>query len=390
MSSYLTKDQLDQYLKGLSTKRRSSESKNLTSINVPPNSPLSTTTSSSSSPILLSDERKINVVRGPRSPPPSKNINLINSQVNNNNENSEESSQIVKTTNIIPELTQEPSKQTSSITPTLISSSHSNETEKKTQYKNLDDIVNDLSYPFETKLSLKPDNNSSINSVKDVNTKKTIPTVDISNDKDNPSKGGYVLSAALKSNNKSDSSNDSPIIVNEPSVISSENNVPITQERRNSRSILTSSLDCAGCGKAIIGKVLTAMGKRWHPEHFNCKKCGITLEYVAFFEKDGYPYCHLDYHELFSPKCGHCGNTIEGPFITALGKSWHQGHFFCRECGDPFEAGGFMVKDGFPYCEKDWIKKFAPKCKGCQEPIRGEFTNALDGMWHRECFVCKV
>ncbi|RIB19744.1 hypothetical protein C2G38_1964797 [Gigaspora rosea] len=132
------------------------------------------------------------------------------------------------------------------------------------------------------------------------------------------------------------------------------------------------------------------MGKRWHPEHFNCKQCGITLEYVAFFEKDGYPYCHLDYHELFSPKCGHCGNTIEGPFITALGKSWHQGHFFCRECGDPFEAGGFMVKDGFPYCEKDWIRKFAPKCKGCQEPIRGEFTNALDGMWHRECFVCKV
>ncbi|CAG8802356.1 15065_t:CDS:2, partial [Racocetra persica] len=386
--SYLTKDQLDQYLKSLGTKSRptsiSAKSKNLTSINVPPNSPLSPT-SSGSSPLSTSEERKIGVVRGLRSPPLSDYNSLINSH-NNNNENSVELSQTVKATDTIPELTQKPSTQTSSITS---SASSSNETEKKTQYRNIDDIVNDLSYPLETKLSLKP-NNSSINP-EDANTKKTNPIANISNYKD--AQGGYVLSAALKSNNKLDSprpSNESPITANEPSVTPSENNIPVTQERRNSRPIsLTSSLDCAGCGKAIIGKVLNAMGKRWHPEHFNCKHCGITLEYVAFFEKDGYPYCHLDYHELFSPKCGHCGNTIEGPFINALGKSWHQGHFFCRECGNPFESGGFMVHDGFPYCEKDWIKKFAPKCKGCQEPIRGEFTNALDGMWHRECFVCK-
>ncbi|CAG8487211.1 8444_t:CDS:2 [Cetraspora pellucida] len=367
--SYLTKDQL-------------------ASINVPPNSPLSPS-SSGSSPLSPPEERKIGVVRGPRSPPLSNHNSLINSHINNNNENSVESTKTVKPTDTIPELTQKPSTQTSSITSSA-ESSHSNKTEKKTQYRNIDDIVNDLSYPLESKLSLKP-NNSSVNP-EDANTKKTNPIANISNYKD--AQGDYVLSAALKSNNKSDSPgpyNESPITTNEPSVTPSEKNIPITQERRNSRPIsLTSSLDCAGCGKAIIGRVLAAMGKKWHPEHFNCKHCGITLEYVAFFEKDGYPYCHLDYHELFSPKCGHCGNTIEGPFINALGKSWHQGHFFCRECGNPFEAGGFMVHDGFPYCEKDWIKKFAPKCKGCQEPIRGEFTNALDGMWHRECFVCKV
>ncbi|CAG8516101.1 18560_t:CDS:2, partial [Racocetra fulgida] len=249
--SYLTKDQLGTKSRPTSI---SAKSKNLTSINVPPNSPLSPT-SSGSSPLSTLEERKIGVVRGPRSPPLSNYNSLINSHINNNNENSVELSQTVKATDTIPELTQKPSTQTSSITS---SASSSNETEKKTQYRNIDDIVNDLSYPLETKLSLKPNNSS-------------------------------------------------------PSVTPSENNIPITQERRNSRPIsLTPSLDCAGCGKAIIGKVLNAMGKRWHPEHFNCKHCGITLEYVAFFEKDGYPYCHLDYHELFSPKCGHCGNTIEG------------------------------------------------------------------------------
>ncbi len=71
-------------------------------------------------------------------------------------------------------------------------------------------------------------------------------------------------------------------------------------------------IDCAGCGKSISGNILTAMGKKWHPDHFVCKQCGITLEHVAFFEKDGNPYCHLDYHELFSPRCGHCETPIEG------------------------------------------------------------------------------
>ncbi|CAG8605244.1 10611_t:CDS:2, partial [Ambispora leptoticha] len=145
---------------------------------------------------------------------------------------------------------------------------------------------------------------------------------------------------------------------------------------------------CAKCGKRITGTILTAMGRQWHPEHFGCKKCGIPLEHVAFFEKDGDPYCHLDYHELFSPRCGYCNTPIEGDCINALGKSWHNGHFFCRECGEPFADGGFMVNDGFPYCKKDWVKLFAPKCKGCTQPINGEYVNALKGMWHRDCFVC--
>ncbi|CAG8586164.1 1330_t:CDS:2, partial [Paraglomus brasilianum] len=148
------------------------------------------------------------------------------------------------------------------------------------------------------------------------------------------------------------------------------------------------SQNCAACMQQVSGNVLSAMGKQWHPHHFVCKHCGISLEHVAFFEKNGEPYCHLDFHELFSPHCGHCNTPIEGAIINALGKSWHPGHFFCRECGDPFGSAGFMVHDGFPYCEKDWSEKFAPKCKGCQKPIKGEMMSALEGSWHRDCFVC--
>lgn len=49
-----------------------------------------------------------------------------------------------------------------------------------------------------------------------------------------------------------------------------------------------------------------------------------------------------------------------------------------------------MVHDGFPYCEKDYLRLFAPKCTGCQDPIQGDFINALKGKWHRDCFGCTV
>jgi len=45
-------------------------------------------------------------------------------------------------------------------------------------------------------------------------------------------------------------------------------------------------------------------------------------------------YCHLDYHELFSPRCKSCKTPIEGEVILACGAEWHVGHFFCAQCGD--------------------------------------------------------
>ncbi|KAF9946932.1 hypothetical protein BGZ72_011011 [Mortierella alpina] len=147
---------------------------------------------------------------------------------------------------------------------------------------------------------------------------------------------------------------------------------------------------CSSCDEPIAGMMITAMGKRWHADHFVCAVCDLNLEHVQFFQKDGLPYCHLDYHEKFSPKCGHCNTAIEDECLTALGKSWHPGHFFCRECGDPFEDDGYMVHEDQPYCEKDYLRLFAPKCTGCQDPIQGDFINALKGKWHRDCFGCTV
>lgn len=60
----------------------------------------------------------------------------------------------------------------------------------------------------------------------------------------------------------------------------------------------TNGLSCGGCNGPIIGRIVSAMGQRWHPNCFKCTTCNELLEHVSSYERDGRPYCHLDYHEV--------------------------------------------------------------------------------------------
>lgn len=57
-------------------------------------------------------------------------------------------------------------------------------------------------------------------------------------------------------------------------------------------------LSCGGCGGMIVGRVVSAMGVRWHPGCFRCCLCNELLENLSSYEKDGRSFCHLDYHEV--------------------------------------------------------------------------------------------
>ena len=85
---------------------------------------------------------------------------------------------------------------------------------------------------------------------------------------------------------------------------------PTKPPRRNS-SAAGSRFICASCDEPITGVMITAMGKSWHSDHFVCCVCDVNLEHIQFFQRDGQAYCHLDYHDKFSPKCGHCNTAIE-------------------------------------------------------------------------------
>lgn len=76
---------------------------------------------------------------------------------------------------------------------------------------------------------------------------------------------------------------------------------------------------CNACDKPIVGQVITALGKTWHPEHFTCNHCSQELGTRNFFERDGNPYCESDYHNLFSPRCAYCNGPILDVCILNLG-----------------------------------------------------------------------
>ena len=75
-------------------------------------------------------------------------------------------------------------------------------------------------------------------------------------------------------------------------------------------------LACGGCGGPIVGRIVSAMGVRWHPGCFRCSDCDDLLEYVSSYERDGKPYCHFDYHEV----CGLLRSRIRD-YSPPVGKS---------------------------------------------------------------------
>ncbi len=130
---------------------------------------------------------------------------------------------------------------------------------------------------------------------------------------------------------------------------------------------------CHGCHKEITGPYIEALGHSWHKQHFVCTVCREEFPDNKFQERDGKPYCDRDYYDKFGERCHGCGKPITNHYIEALGHKWHKDHFVCTICGKPFEDAGFLQRDGKPYCERDFYELFGLKCNVCHEPLRGEY-----------------
>ncbi|KAF2869816.1 hypothetical protein BDV95DRAFT_497053 [Massariosphaeria phaeospora] len=189
---------------------------------------------------------------------------------------------------------------------------------------------------------------------------------------------------------------------------------------------------CNQCALPIAGRIVSAAGARFHPDCFLCHQCGEHLECVAFYPEpdnkraerisriqargrgedieflNSHPtpddmrrlehedgdetmrfYCHLDFHELYSPRCKSCKTPIEGEVIVACGAEWHAGHFFCAQCGDPFDSSTpFVEKDGYAWCVGCHTNRYSTKCKKCRKPVTDTVVKALGAEWHMGCFCC--
>ena len=241
-----------------------------------------------------------------------------------------------------------------------------------------------------------------------------IPTISLPDD---PPSGRLPLSSTNRSR---------PSPANRPLPHHSSTTPVYSSKMHWSPSSRRATAQCAACALSIEGRIVSAASQRFHPHFFTCQHCAEALECVAFYpepnstratrltriearadgtdveEKPGETaaddgdaslrfYCHLDFHELFSPRGRSCKPPIETEVVLACGGSWHVGHFFCAECGDPFDAKTpFVEKDGYAWCVGCHASRFSGKCKGCRKPVVDEVVSALGAEWHVHCFCCAV
>lgn len=149
---------------------------------------------------------------------------------------------------------------------------------------------------------------------------------------------------------------------------------------------------CNKCNNIIRGPFLVAMGMSWHPEEFTCDHCHSSLADHGFVEEKGQVHCENCYEQFFAPTCARCQLKILGEVMNALKQTWHVSCFVCVACQQPIKGNMFHMEDGQPYCEQDYYHLFGTNCHGCDYPIEAgdKFLEALGFTWHDTCFVCAV
>jgi hypothetical protein len=154
--------------------------------------------------------------------------------------------------------------------------------------------------------------------------------------------------------------------------------------------------ECFVCNEKLQTnqKIARTLHGTTHMDCFRCSKCRMSLELSEFYlaKQDGELYCHLDYHQKFSPLCGLCKTPVESQGIFALGRYWHSDHLFCSQCSNHIGVNDeyFVITD-LILCSNCHTSKTAVKCWKCRHPCAGseEAIEALGRQWCSSCFACE-
>ncbi|XP_046551095.1 leupaxin-like isoform X1 [Haliotis rubra] len=115
---------------------------------------------------------------------------------------------------------------------------------------------------------------------------------------------------------------------------------------------------CGGCCNPIMDNYITALNRHWHPECFVCWDCRSPFGGGSFFDHEGLPYCETHYHLKRGSLYASCQKPITGRCITAMFKKFHPEHFVCAFCLKQLNKGTFKDQGDKPYCHPCFVKLF--------------------------------
>lgn len=153
---------------------------------------------------------------------------------------------------------------------------------------------------------------------------------------------------------------------------------------------------CIVCSNFIEGEGFTVQGKSYHTQCFRCSQCeGNFNSGSRVLFDNGKPVCETCRNKSLaaarggSTTCKGCNKEISGRSVVAMEFDWHIECFACNYCKYPL-SGEYMVKDGKPYCEADYLNLFGQKCKICDKFIIGRVLQAGGVSYHNSCLRCQV
>uniref|UniRef100_A0A5S6QAE7 Homeobox domain-containing protein n=1 Tax=Trichuris muris TaxID=70415 RepID=A0A5S6QAE7_TRIMR len=134
----------------------------------------------------------------------------------------------------------------------------------------------------------------------------------------------------------------------------------ISENMAQDSSVGKGSSVCNGCGQEIYDQYIlrVAPDLEWHAGCLKCFDCCQYLdENCTCFVRDGKPYCKRDYVRLFAAKCGKCGKTFEKKDYVMRAKNnlYHTDCFKCTICMSPLLPGDqFALRNSTLYCKADY------------------------------------
>ena len=144
---------------------------------------------------------------------------------------------------------------------------------------------------------------------------------------------------------------------------------------------------CGKCNLPIHGEHIIYRTEPVHPNHYSCKRCGQVLT-AKSREKDGELFC-LRCHDRAASICACCHKPIEGRIIHAIGKTWHPEHFVCGSCEKAFDGRRHYEKKGLAYCETHYTELFGEICFSCGKACTSDDIVTVHGKhWCRNHFRC--
>ena len=162
---------------------------------------------------------------------------------------------------------------------------------------------------------------------------------------------------------------------------------------------LISMRRCGSCKMPLAaGPYVTAASQTFHPACFCCSQCRKPIS-GSFFGA-GPQFLCAQCNTASAPSCCGCGGKItEGSVVTVKGLSFHPQHFACASCGVSLQSGLGSSSNGVHVFESFGTKPRAMcgschavasgrVCFSCSKPLVGQHVVADGRQYHQQCWTC--